>query len=212
MTTLTHLPELSVICQTINDKNPDCIRIRHYPSYNDLTSTNKTNHCNKILCTNELNNTDNTKLLKYLSDKPVVVESVTEFGMKDTFVRITSSIKKFPEKSSNTRMFFRRELYMLDNLTNTNGIYIIELYKECAEEELPYVVSYEHNLYCFETIYTLSEKNYDIKLCLTEPSNKSNNNFESYISIYRDINTLTVDTLTNFFDDITSLKSKLNTT
>ncbi len=114
----------------INDKTPDHVRIRYYPS-----CLSDSQH-NKILRVTDLNDVDKGQLSKYLKDKPFVSGTFTEYGIKDIFVRISTVSPAKEEKNvserSNSRLFFKRELYIFDriqdqtNNVDETGVYIIE--------------------------------------------------------------------------------------
>src|SRR5436190_5210581 len=106
------MPGLETICRLIDNKNVDRVRMCYYPSCSNdlaLTDKNKMHRDNKILNVDASGLVDRIKTSKYLKDKPNISETFAEYGLKDTFVRV--SINANDTRGQNPRMFFRRESY-----------------------------------------------------------------------------------------------------
>jgi hypothetical protein len=221
---LEQLSNLEEICSFIIGKKPNYVRIRHYPSCVSIFDEPTTDTDNNIIQTSELNNNEKNKLLRYLKDKPHISGTFTEYGIRDIYVRVSNTTNSNVKgnKPENSRLFFRRELYMIESMSLhklieleinpeennfdipscSSSIYVFEVYKLCEEEEFPYIVNYHHNTNYFATTYTTVEQNGELKICFTNiQNNKTQNNnsdsvksTESFIDINKDLKIIDVTT------------------
>ncbi len=175
--------------QTIRERilriNPDHVRIRYYPAYKINTE-----HEIEII---HLDDKMYKKMKKYIKDTNLdsVTGHFTEYGIKDTFVRISNTDKN---------LYFRREQHIFRSNT-IDGIFIIEFYKICNEDEFPHIVKYHHNISCSATTYNfdnycICESKFDDKKTIID------------INVDIEINLLN-EQLDQFFSDIIQLKKEL---
>lgn len=194
------------IFDLIAKKNPDHARIRFYPS----CTNNHTDHEYsdlEMININGLTEKSIKSITKYLKNKPFVSGTVIEYGLKDTFVRISTT---HDDKSC---LFFRREIHIIDNNHDNVkdfGTYILELYTLCSEEDLPYIINYHHNVKQEVTTYTDT----CLKICLTKDTGGSNNNCK-WIDFNNDLNIKSMtneelrESINEFFKESILLKEKL---
>lgn len=112
----------------INQKNPDHVQIRYYPDCRVSGS---------IITVNNVNNNDKKyeNMKKRMLNMKKKHEIFTEYGIKDTFSKIINS----------QQIFFRREQYLF-TCEDGCGMFVIELYSKCDEDEFPQIVDYCHNV------------------------------------------------------------------
>jgi hypothetical protein len=197
------------IVTIINKNGPDHVRIRYYPKCEMHT------HIKDVLflipkCfsasgasantnANTSANTSANQLAKFLKNKPytsVMRGFYTEYGNKDTYVRVSShhnhhtplpifiknqnNNKQIPETAEanhvpeTSRRFFRRKTYMFIR-KDFPGTFVLELYWFLEEEDFPYVSSYQHNLTCLSTTYTIEEKYGSLHITFSDPQNIDDN-------------------------------------
>jgi hypothetical protein len=185
----------------INEKHPDNVKIRYYPS-------NINNESSNITIVKDLCDEDMMKLKMFLKSSIYTSETFTEYGIKDTFVRVSDKDSKHIPR--NSRIFFRRELQMF-KIANFIGVFVIEMYHMCKEEDLPHIVKYQYDTVYCTTTYTL-EKNHDaLHVCFTKINNHGLGSDQSFIDINRDLDVLTnfSKTVIVFLDDILALRNEL---
>jgi hypothetical protein len=200
---------IKLIMQPIFDliarKNPDHARIRFYPSCtNKFTKTDDT----EIISINGMTEKSTNFIRKYLRDKPSVSGMVVEYGLKDTFVRI-STVHNDDNKSC---LFFRRESHIINNHHIDDkdfGTYILELYMLCSEDDLPYIINYHHNIKHEVVTYT----DIDFKICLTKDTGVPNNHqwidFNDDLNIKSMTNEKITESINEFFKKTSLLGKKL---
>ena len=200
------------IFDLIAKKNPDHVRIRFYPSCTN-NYTEADNKCSdlEMININGLSEKSIKSITKYLKNKPFVSGTVVEYGLKDTFVRISTI-----HGDDKSRVFFRRETHIIDNHAGAKdfGTYILELYKLCNEEDLPHIINYHHNVKQEVVTYTDT----DLKICITKESSdddtdQSRNN--QWIDFNDDLNIESMtseeltETINEFYKKSILLKEKL---
>lgn len=211
------------IIERIISKKVDTIKLCYYPFCNKKDDS--------IIKLQNLSKTDIDKILSGINIEEIFIGRYIEYGVRDTFVRISESSNKNiahenmsgDELENKQRMFFRRENHVLF-LNNEPGMFVLELYMLCEEEDLPNIINYHHNIRCNVQvhIYNSSKSIQPLRLCFTtidekNPSQVQTNNNKSttYFNICRDVtidkndtpNTIN-DKLQNFFTDVISLKNK----
>lgn len=123
--------------QRIDEKEPDYVRIRYYPSCkitNSIITINNIDH-EKLL---------NQKIKDVMTTMKKLNDSFTEYGIKDTFLR---------KHENGTHSYFRREQYLFKYESMTDGVFVIELYNKCDEDEFPHIINYSHNISYVTTSY-----------------------------------------------------------
>lgn len=204
----------------INKKNPDHVRIRYYPSC-DNQKANNTNTLSDNKMTQK-SCIDTVTIIKDICDEDMsklktcsyASGTFTEYGIKDTFIRV--SVTDNNRGSGNSRMFFRRELQMFKAVTFP-GIFVIELFKMCEEEDLPHIINYQHNTDYYATTYTVEKDSGDLRICFTKIKNQKSDQYVSFMDINRDLDIVTDSSnflmisksVTEFLDDVSSLRNKL---
>lgn len=157
---------MELIKSRIDHKKLDHILIRYYPSCKKSNSVITVTQCNKMH--------DEIKTWKHMKKEQ---RKYIELGIKDTFMRIND------DKSHS---FFRREQYLfeydlligspegapLPAVNTMQGIFVIEIYNKCEEEEFPHIANYSHNISCDSTTYISN------KICFTFSKIKDNYAFE----------------------------------
>ncbi len=126
----------------INQKKPDYIRIIYYPSCNTSQS---------LITINNVNNDDQLqkKIKTQIATMTKVHDSYTEYGINDTFQRIYDN---------ETCSHFRREQYLFKCKSNIlQGIFIIEFFNKCDENEFPHIIDYHHNISCTSISYNFNK-------------------------------------------------------
>lgn len=227
---MTHLVHL------IDKKHPDYLKIKYYPSneqnIKDIECSSSLVNYPVIKTATELSPNDMEKLNIFLKSYPCVLESFSEYGIKDTFVRIstnTLNVNK-PVQGGTTRMFFKRELHIFE-VDNLQGMFVIEMYRICEEESLPHIVNYHYNASYLTTTYNVSvdKSNRYLYIRFTKtkhmiPIDKvtdkvigSNDPDDSkdikYTDISRDLDISSLNIgkdICEFIDDVQLLKKELN--
>ena len=180
-----HLESLESLVERILRINPDHIRIRYYPVYK-ISSEN-------VIEITQMDDKMYKKIKKYIkNNKSISVTGhYTEYGIKDTFVRISNTDKN---------LYFRREQHLFRSNT-IDGIFVIEFFKICSEEEFPYIVKYHLNISCSATTYNLDN------FCICESTFDEN---KTIIDINVDIEIdKFYEHIDQFFSDILLLKKDL---
>lgn len=215
-----HLPsrfekDIAYVKKIIDEKNPDHVKLRYYPSY-------KTKSDHEIqVC--GLEKSSDEKMNQYLtSNRNITIGRYIEYGLKDTFVRIATT------NDQTTRLFFRRMNFIF-TIDEMPGIFVIEIYNMCEEEDLPFVVNYDHNTTCEAITHVLGdqEQGQKIRIChskirddsLTErlmeyPQNtvhKKTNEMKEVFDINIDLDIDNVARSFNeFINQLSILKKKIN--
>jgi hypothetical protein len=161
-----------------HDEEPtDLIKVNYYPY-------STTEEDSKII---NISNIDKTieKQIKSLTTKcecSTIIGKYTEYGIRDTFVRLTTCSDQEEELetdvgsnngSSNgqqTRLFFRRVMRMFSlpfSPYNEKGVFVIESYRFCDEDYLPTVTTYDHYTKCDFKNHNLSVGDDNVRLILT---------------------------------------------
>lgn len=221
------------IIDVIMSKTVNTIKVCYYPFYN------KNN--NGVIKLQNLSKTDIDKILVDINIEETFMGKYTEYGIRDTFVRISESFHKnnqsvtennMPQNKTENKsedkqkMFFRRENHILF-LDDESGMFVLELYTICEEEEIPIIINYHHNIKCNVNVFihNSSKLIQPLRLCFTSinennASHQNNNNKSNgitYFNICRDItinkddNFAVIDNqLQIFFTDVFSLKNEYN--
>jgi hypothetical protein len=209
----------------INKKYPDHVRIRYYPSCNNANGyTNTEKQAVPCSIVKDLSDEDMTKLKIFLKSYPCASGTFTEYGIKDTFIRI-SNINN--SSIGDSRMFFRREIHMF-SIGDFSGIFVIEMYKMCDEEDLPHIVNYQYNTNFHATTYTIEKDSGDMRICFTKVPMSTKDGIDntdqlkesadiSFTDINQDLDISTdlmgvmtvANSINKFIDDVASLRNKL---
>ena len=185
----------------IKEKTPQNIRIRYYPHYENIKNSDINEL--EVLSIKNMLKIDLEKIKSLLKEYPNISGKYTELGIKDTFVRIN-----YDESNNETsRIYFRKQIFLFLH-DNYSGIFIIEIFNICEQENLPHIIDYHYNANYDANTYTISF-----------PTNKKiDNNFKiciinsEYLDFNRDLN-INIDISTQIYDfikDITPLVKKIN--
>lgn len=198
---------------TIRQNKVDTVKFCYYPFCDDPVGNTNNNvmkmkslTSSNIKCILDEINTNTNQYIK---------GSYKEYGLKDTFVRSTDIIITGNIKETN-KMCFRRQMYTT-RLNNCPGIFVIELYTQCDEDNFPTIIDYPYYLCCKVDTYIMTT-NDDIafRICFTkiEDAKDASSKNKIYFSVCKDtrINGITDINreLETFFKDILSLKKKHN--
>lgn len=158
-----------------------------------------------------------------------------EYGIRDTFMRVTdlnpstSNSKEFgiafseneKKGTSNSketnRMCFQREMFTT-RLKSCDGIFVIEMYTKCDEDEFPVIINYPHYQQCSVDTYiinTNNDENNPLRLCFTkiEDSKYVLSKDTIYFNVCRDVHINNTVNITNeFFKFIKDVSAFKNTT
>lgn len=209
------MTDLCIIDKLIMEKKPQNMRIRYYP-YSENQHISDAKEVN-ILCIKPMTKTEIEKIKAVLKDYPNMSGKFTEFGIKDTFVRINyESTNKSTNESTNesSRVYFRKQIFVLrqTNLPeihdNFPGIFIIEIFNLCEKEDLPHIIDYHYDANYDANTYTINfpaddKKNNNFKICII---NSQYLDFNKDLNINMDISTQII----NFIKDINPYIKKLN--
>lgn len=215
--------DLKFLDLIVEKKRPDHVRIRYYPSSDEHRIERDVEcaaHLPLVATVKELCEDDMVKLRTYLKSFPCASGTFTEYGIKDTFIRVSNT----DTGNKSSRMFFRRELHMF-KIEKFSGMFVLEMFKMCEEEDLPHIVNYQHDANYSATTYTIEKDSGDLRICFTKikhqnitDKSKDDNSFtdKAFVDINMDLEissdakTLQVSKSVNgFLDDIVSLRNKL---
>lgn len=195
---------ISMLDKIIMKKKPQNIRIRYYP-YSEKQYIDDIN----ILCIKTMSKIEIEKIKAILKDYQHITGRYTEFGIKDTFVRIN-----YDESNNETsRIYFRKQIFILpqDEILQKEfpGIFIIEIFNLCEKEELPHIIDYHYDANYDANTYTISfpmddkKKNINYKICII---NSQYLDFNKDLNINMDINAQ----INKFTKDIKQHIGKIN--
>jgi hypothetical protein len=201
---MTDLDMISMLDKIIMKKKPQNIRIRYYP-YSEKQYIDDIN----ILCIKTMSKIEIEKIKAILKDYQHITGRYTEFGIKDTFVRIN-----YDESNNETsRIYFRKQIFILpqDEILQKEfpGIFIIEIFNLCEKEELPHIIDYHYDANYDANTYTISfpmddkKKNINYKICII---NSQYLDFNKDLNINMDINAQ----INKFTKDIKQHIGKIN--
>lgn len=141
-----------------------------------------------------------------------IIGRLSEHGVNDTFVRISSvATEGIQDNRKIIRNFFRRRVYVVRSQSDYGGIVLLELFTMCEEEDLPYLSQYEHNNIYNTTTYTIQD-NQPYRICFTEfvQNRKDSSKNEIYVDVNIDIDFVKDDVkkqLCSFFKTVDVLKT-----
>lgn len=205
--------DLSIIDTIIKQNNPDRIRIRYYPTYVDNMLARK--GLRSVRTVKDMSDEDMSKLTSYLKKCKKAFGTFSEYGFKDTFIRVSALNTK--ESKNNSRIFFRRKLHTFTR-NDFTGMFVLEMYNLCEEEDLPYVAAYQYDMTYSATTYVVENESGELRICFTKNDN------ESFTDINRDIeigelenmdpsdkNSYSiVEAIIRFITDVTAFKNEFN--
>ena len=179
----------------------DTIKVCYYPFCD--------NDSNVIMKLKNITSTHMKRIVKGIDIDQHINGKYTEYGIRDTFMRETDIITN--GKRDKNRMFFRRETYNI-RLNECSGVFVIELYTQCDEEDFPIIIEYPHYLQCIVDTYVIIIDNDILRMCFTkiEDAKCISSKGVTYLNICRDISVdETTDInieLNDFIKDVLSLR------
>jgi hypothetical protein len=146
------------------------VTIRYYPAY-------LVNATHGITVSDFTDPATQKNIMNHCRDHGIMTSAnYREYGYLDTYVRI--------QQDNKSRLYFRKELHMFCSKKIT-GLFVIEIYNICTEDEFPYLAKYQESVqynitsYEFETFRIRYTKSNNI----LDPDNK----IAPYIDISTDL-------------------------
>lgn len=185
------------VMKILNQRKPDYLKIRYFPYY-------KMNSFCEIM----LEVPKNDKMIEYaVTNGTMTRTESSEYSIKDTYVRMTTN-KDTGEK---TREFFRREsrLFTVDEY---DGFFVVEIYNNCSDDELPYITKTKYNQ-SLTTLSTYRIKDFDINRFSCSQSDDLHKQYIDLSIVIRinpnDRNDMMINSLDGFVSSLDMIKKLL---